>query len=122
MVLDETTQREIVARVLGAASPSKTFLFGSAASGEMGSDSDIDLLVIMREAENPRRQSAKYAASFAAYHSHSTYSSGLKSSSTSLRTSSARSSTPQSNTGGCCMGDEILRSLTPDMFHTPRAG
>ena len=59
MGLSEATQREIVARVVRAANPSKIFLFGSAASGEMGPDSDIDLLIITLDAENPRAQSVQ---------------------------------------------------------------
>lgn len=37
---------EIVKRVVEAAEPDKIIMFGSAARGEMGPDSDIDLLVI----------------------------------------------------------------------------
>ena len=38
--------REVVRRVVAAADPDKIILFGSAARGEMGPDSDLDLLVI----------------------------------------------------------------------------
>lgn len=44
--LDETLLREIVRRVVVAASPQQIVLFGSAARGEIGPDSDVDLLVI----------------------------------------------------------------------------
>jgi len=37
---------DIVARIVRAAGPEKIVLFGSAARGEMGPDSDYDLLVI----------------------------------------------------------------------------
>lgn len=37
---------EIVRRILSVTDPVKVFLFGSAASGKMTSDSDIDLLII----------------------------------------------------------------------------
>jgi uncharacterized protein len=37
---------DVVNRVVEAAQPDKIILFGSAARGEMGRDSDIDLLVI----------------------------------------------------------------------------
>jgi predicted nucleotidyltransferase len=37
---------EVVRRVVEAAQPDKIILFGSAARGEMGPDSDLDLLVI----------------------------------------------------------------------------
>ena len=38
--------RDIIRRVVEAAQPDKIILFGSAARGEMGPDSDVDLLVI----------------------------------------------------------------------------
>ncbi len=38
--------RDIVRRVVEADQPEKIILFGSAARGEMGPDSDVDLLVI----------------------------------------------------------------------------
>jgi len=37
---------EIVHRIVACASPEKIILFGSGARGEMGPDSDIDLLII----------------------------------------------------------------------------
>jgi predicted nucleotidyltransferase len=43
---DQNTLSDIVRRVVEAAQPDKIVLFGSAARGEMGPDSDIDLLVI----------------------------------------------------------------------------
>jgi type I restriction enzyme S subunit len=43
---DERTVQEIVRRIVEAVSPEKIILFGSAARGEMGPDSDIDLLVV----------------------------------------------------------------------------
>lgn len=41
--------REIIARVVQIAHPQRLILFGSAARGEMGPDSDVDLLVVVRE-------------------------------------------------------------------------
>jgi predicted nucleotidyltransferase len=38
--------RDIIRRVVEAAQPDKIVLFGSAARGEMGPDSDVELLVI----------------------------------------------------------------------------
>lgn len=38
--------RDIIRRVVEVAQPEKIILFGSAARGEMGPDSDVDLLVI----------------------------------------------------------------------------
>ena len=46
MAIDDTLIGEIVHRVLAVARPDKIILFGSAASGQMTKDSDIDLLVI----------------------------------------------------------------------------
>lgn len=51
--IDDSLARELVRRVLSAASPAKIILFGSAATGEMTSDSDIDLLIV--ENESARR-------------------------------------------------------------------
>lgn len=51
--------RDIVARVVKAARPEKIVLFGSAARGEMGPNSDIDLLVVKRGTFNRRRLTAK---------------------------------------------------------------
>ena len=45
---DRRTLADIVRRVVEAAQPDKIVLFGSAARGEMGPNSDIDLLVIKR--------------------------------------------------------------------------
>jgi predicted nucleotidyltransferase len=46
---DQMSQKvldEIVRRVVGVAQPEKIILFGSAARGEMGPNSDVDLLVV----------------------------------------------------------------------------
>ncbi len=43
---DPAVLADIVARIVRAAAPEKIVLFGSAARGTMGPDSDIDLLVI----------------------------------------------------------------------------
>jgi hypothetical protein len=45
MGIDESLVKEIVKRVLSVANPEKIILFGSAATGQMTRDSDIDLLV-----------------------------------------------------------------------------
>lgn len=55
--LDEQRLAEIVRRVVQVAEPEKIILFGSAARGETGPDSDIDLLVI--KANIHRRQLAQ---------------------------------------------------------------
>jgi predicted nucleotidyltransferase len=49
--------REIVRRVVEVAEPERIILFGSTARGEMGPNSDIDLLVV--KANVHRRQLAK---------------------------------------------------------------
>ena len=46
--LDEKTLREIIRRIVEVAHPEKIILFGSAARGQMGPHSDVDLLVIKR--------------------------------------------------------------------------
>ncbi len=50
---------DIVRRVQSVASPRRIVLFGSAATGEMNADSDVDLLVTLETVENPRRESVK---------------------------------------------------------------
>ncbi len=47
-VLSEKLLQEIVRRIVDVAKPEKIILFGSAARGEMGPNSDVDLLVIKR--------------------------------------------------------------------------
>ena len=49
--LDHDTLNDIVQRVVEVAQPDKIILFGSAARGEMGSNSDVDLLVVKDAAD-----------------------------------------------------------------------
>ena len=49
MGVDESLISEIVRRILTVARPDKIILFGSAATGSMNRDSDIDLLVVEPE-------------------------------------------------------------------------
>lgn len=51
-VRDSPALEEIVARVVEIANPDRIILFGSAARGEAGPDSDIDLLVISSNIES----------------------------------------------------------------------
>lgn len=44
--VDEATLRMIVQRIAAVAKPEKIIMFGSAARGEMGPHSDVDLLVV----------------------------------------------------------------------------
>ena len=43
------TLTEVVSRIVGAVHPRRILVFGSAARGEMGPHSDLDLLVIMED-------------------------------------------------------------------------
>ena len=45
-MLDQETLDDIIRRIVEVAEPEKIILFGSAAQGDMGLDSDVDLLVI----------------------------------------------------------------------------
>ena len=49
--------KEVVERIVSGFAPEKVILFGSHARGEGGSDSDLDILVVMR-IEGSRRQKA----------------------------------------------------------------
>lgn len=49
--------QEIVNRIVSVAHPQKVILFGSAARGEMGPDSDLDILVVKAGAR--RRETAR---------------------------------------------------------------
>jgi len=44
--ISEETLQEIVRRIVEAVAPEKIILFGSAVQGDMGPDSDLDLLVV----------------------------------------------------------------------------
>ena len=48
MMLKEEILEDIVNRVVEIARPEKIILFGSAARGEMGPNSDVDLLIIRK--------------------------------------------------------------------------
>lgn len=47
-VLKKDTLQEIIRRVVEVAQPEKIILFGSAARGKMGPNSDVDLLVVKK--------------------------------------------------------------------------
>jgi len=57
MGVDESVLHEVVRRVLAVAKPERIILFGSAAAGQMTNESDIDLLIVERVADNRRRES-----------------------------------------------------------------
>ncbi len=46
MMIDDTLIEQIVERILRVTQPDKIILFGSALTGEMTRDSDIDLLIV----------------------------------------------------------------------------
>ena len=50
---------EIVRRILTVCKPDKIILFGSAATGAMTSDSDIDLLIVEHDPGNRREESVR---------------------------------------------------------------
>ena len=54
----EPVVREAVERIVAQAHPLRVILFGSAARNEQGSESDIDLLVVM-PAGTPKRRTAQ---------------------------------------------------------------
>lgn len=56
MGIDDSLIEEIVRRILSVAKPDKVILFGSAATGEMTRDSDIDLLVVEPEPIDDRNE------------------------------------------------------------------
>ena len=59
MGVEESLLTEIVRRVLGAVRPERIILFGSAATGQMTKDSDIDLLVVDPAPRNTRQESVR---------------------------------------------------------------
>jgi predicted nucleotidyltransferase len=59
MTVDETLLDEVVRRVLTVARPNRIILFGSAATGQMTEDSDLDLLVVEPEPADTRDRSVR---------------------------------------------------------------
>jgi predicted nucleotidyltransferase len=59
MTVDETLLDEVVRRVLTVARPDRIILFGSAATGQMTEDSDLDLLVVEPEPADTRDRSVR---------------------------------------------------------------
>lgn len=54
-ILTPEILQEIVRRVVAVARPQRIILFGSAARGQMGPHSDVDLLVVVEETLHRRR-------------------------------------------------------------------
>ncbi len=59
MGIDDMLANELVRRIRTATEPDRIVLFGSAATGTMTADSDIDLLVIEPAPGNTRDESVK---------------------------------------------------------------
>jgi predicted nucleotidyltransferase len=55
MELDSKLTDELVRRIVEAVHPLRIILFGSAARGEMGSNSDLDVLVVMPDGIHRRK-------------------------------------------------------------------
>ena len=59
MTIDKQAVGQIVARIVHLAQPERVILFGSAATGTMTPDSDLDLLVIERIVPDIREESLR---------------------------------------------------------------
>ena len=59
MGISPTLVGEIVKRILEVAEPQRVILFGSAATGEMTKDSDVDLLVLESTPNDSRQESVR---------------------------------------------------------------
>ena len=57
---------ELVARIVAAVHPRRILMFGSGARGELGPDSDLDVLVIMPDGAHRRRTAQALHRSLAA--------------------------------------------------------
>jgi predicted nucleotidyltransferase len=57
MGLDQKLIDEIIERILTVTQPDRIIIFGSAATGKMTRDSDIDLLILKATAGNSRQES-----------------------------------------------------------------
>jgi uncharacterized protein len=68
MDVDNNLLREVVDRILAITRPEKIILFGSAATGQMGPDSDLDLLVIEEGFSNAREESIRLRAALIGVH------------------------------------------------------
>ena len=59
-VLDQAVLDEIIRRIVSVAQPEKIILFGSAARGQMGRNSDVDLLIVKHGADRRRTATKIY--------------------------------------------------------------
>lgn len=51
----------MLGRIVAAFQPERIYAFGSQARADASSDSDIDLMVIVRQSDSPRHQRAQHA-------------------------------------------------------------
>ncbi len=63
--LGEETVAEIVERILGVCLPERLILFGSAATGRMTRDSDIDILVVLTNVAEASREAMRVRTALA---------------------------------------------------------
>jgi predicted nucleotidyltransferase len=61
MGIDEKITGEIIRRILSVATPSRIILFGTATTGKMTRDSDIDLLILEEYPGNTRERGVRIA-------------------------------------------------------------
>jgi predicted nucleotidyltransferase len=59
--IDDPALAEIVDRLVAAFEPEAIYLFGSHARGEEGTDSDLDLMVVVPDAAEPERRRSRLA-------------------------------------------------------------
>ncbi len=59
MVLESRIADEIVKRIRAVAAPTRVVLFGSYARGDADDDSDVDLLVVVKDTRSPRELAIK---------------------------------------------------------------
>ncbi len=57
--VNEKLLREVTRRIVSSVNPRRVLLFGSAARGRMNSESDFDMLVVMRAPAHRRRTAQK---------------------------------------------------------------
>jgi predicted nucleotidyltransferase len=62
MNVNEKILNQVIERILAVSKPRKVILFGSAASGDMTRDSDLDLLVIEEDFMTQREESTRLRA------------------------------------------------------------
>ena len=63
--LSDETVTEIVARILGVCRPQQLILFGSAGTGQMTRDSDIDILVVLKDVADTREEAMRVRTALA---------------------------------------------------------